>query len=300
MGMRIIILVIILLVSIGVVSAIEMDNFESYTYTVELSEENSFHEIIGILNLVKESQELNFTLPPRVENLKFFIDEQEKSCVLEEKEGFSILYCSFSKPIIGKHIIKMYYNTAYPIFKIRNRVLYKSEYFPLYKTSKLNYILKLPVGYVIPKDKDVSFFVNPKAKSVYSDGQRIILLWEKRDVISSFELSVLIEPVIEPSRWVLWVGLMLVLLMILAVFLFLKKIKKKEIKYPALIEHERVIVDILKKAKADFLWQKQLQIKTGFSKVKLSRVLHSLEQREVIKKERWGNTNKIYLVKEEE
>jgi len=43
------------------------------------------------------------------------------------------------------------------------------------------------------------------------------------------------------------------------------------------------------------MWQKQLQLKTGFSKAKLSRVIRNLESRSLVKKIPFGNANKIRL-----
>ncbi len=298
---KIIIYCLIILVLTSVSYASGSIIFDSYTQTVELKEKNSFHQIDIMVNILQESQELNLTLPPRAENLEVFIDEQEKSCTLEERKGFSVLHCPFPEGITGKHVILLAYETTYPIFEIQNQILYKSEYLPTGPTFKFNYILKLPVGFIIPEEKDISFFVNPQPKSIYSDGRRVILLWERKEIDSAFELSVLMEPAgkhIHPIYWV--IGLIFLALLVgVGIMLSLKKVKKNEIAYPALIEHEKAIVDILKKAKGHVLWQKQIQLRSGLSKVKVSRILRSLEERGVIKKEPWGNTNKVHLIAEE-
>ena len=70
----------------------------------------------------------------------------------------------------------------------------------------------------------------------------------------------------------------------------------ENIEYVSLLDHEKKVVEILKEAENRTLWQKQIQIKSGFSKVKLSRLIKALEARGVVKKEPWGNTNKIILL----
>ena len=268
---------------------------DMYTHTVEVKDRNSFHTIEAVLTA---QEEVNITLPPRVEQLRVFIDEQETSCSLEEKEGFSLVQCALSDSTL-RHHLQMSFDTTYPLFKLQNQVLYKSEYTPTYPTTQFTYILKLQEGFIIPKDKDISFFVNPKPKSVYSDGQRIILLWEKRNVDTVFEISALMEPLGTQQNVALLVGVvLLVLLGGAGIWVLVKKRRTKKVSYPALIENERIVTEILQKAKDNVLWQKQIQIKSGFSKVKLSRVIRSLEQRGVVKKEPWGNTNKISLVTE--
>ncbi len=62
-----------------------------------------------------------------------------------------------------------------------------------------------------------------------------------------------------------------------------------------LFEEERAIIVTLLKAKERELWQKQLQLQTGISAVKLSRKLRNLEAKGLIEKIPYGNTNKIRI-----
>jgi uncharacterized membrane protein len=276
--------------------------FDSYTQTVELGEKNSFHKIDAFVDVKNEMRQLNLTLPPRVKKLKVLVNEEEISCLLEEKEGFTLLDCSLPEDLVGMYFIELSYETTYPIFELENRILYKSDYVPTQLTDSLFYILKLPVGYVLPEEKDISFFVDPEPKSIYSDGRRIILSWQVRNVSSTFELSVLMEPVNGSSFNTLSLigGLIFLGLIVSVLKAILSNRRKLDVSYPALVEHERVVVELLKNSEGNILWQKQIQHKTGFSKVKVSRVIRSLEERGVIKKEPWGNTNKIHLVLENE
>jgi len=256
-----------------------------YTHIVELDESMSHHTI----DLILDNGDLQLQLPPRIENLKITVDDTQQICDLEEYEGYTLLDCQVSQ---GKHFVSIVYDTSYPIFSLTDRLLYKSEYAPLQSTERFDYILKFPMGYILPTEKDISFFVNPKPKRIYSDGQRIILSWQQRNLTEVFEISVMMRPVQEKSySWILLVGAIL-----LAFGLGYFMTRKKQKTPTGLIEHEQTIVDLL--ASEGWMWQKQIQIKSGFSKVKVSRVLRSLEQRGVIRKEPWGNTNKIHLAKE--
>ncbi len=60
-----------------------------------------------------------------------------------------------------------------------------------------------------------------------------------------------------------------------------------------LFEEERALIEVLLEAKGHELWQKQLQLQTGISAVKLSRKLRNLEAKGLIEKIPYGNTNKI-------
>ncbi|MCL7415596.1 MAG: hypothetical protein M8349_05995 [ANME-2 cluster archaeon] len=277
-------------------------NIDSYTHTVEMGTEDSFHEINTVVNEVEAFQNITLNLPPRTEKLHVFIDENECDYVLEEKKGYSVLTCTPPENSFSRHFISITYRTSYPVFELQDKIMYNSEYIPAYNTSKFDYILKLPVGYIIPDEKDASFFIHPKPKNIYSDGQRIILLWEQRNVDNDFEISVMMEPA-HPSWSIFPLLTWSVVLIILlgAGYLYYTKMTRKQsaaaaVSYPALVEHEKVVVELLRKANVNVMWQKQIQVESGFSKVKLSRLLQSLEKRGVIRKEAWGNTNKIHLV----
>jgi uncharacterized membrane protein len=74
------------------------------------------------------------------------------------------------------------------------------------------------------------------------------------------------------------------------------KIKEKESNdYNYLLDTEKKIIDELKKANRNELWQKQIQSSTEFSKAKVSRLIRNLEARGLIIKIPFGNTNKIRL-----
>ncbi|MCL7412667.1 MAG: hypothetical protein M8353_03495 [ANME-2 cluster archaeon] len=286
------------------VCASEVAVLDTYTHTVEMGPDDSFHEINALVIVPGTLQEIILNLPPRTEKLQVFVDENRCDFMLEEKKGYSVVTCKLPDDSMTKHFISITYYTDYPIFELQNKVMYNSEFIPSYNTSKFNYILKLPVGYIIPDEKEVSFFVHPEPRSIYSDGQRIILLWEQRNVDSNFEISVMMEPTgASSSNILLLIGTLALLILFGAGYRnYSKKRGRKNavipVSYPALVEHEKVVVDLLEKADGNVMWQKQIQVGSGFSKVKVSRVLQSLEKRGVIRKEAWGNTNKIHLITE--
>lgn len=289
---------LIFLVSSSIASAY---TFESYMNTVELEEKDSSHAIEGLLLMGEEINQVNLTLIPRINDLQVFIDDNRKRCDLEEKVGFSLLRCSFPEGIVGKHFFRITFSTNYPILEVGDKILFKSEYHPVAKTEKFNYIVKLPVGYIIPEEegKDLSFFINPKPDNIYSDGRRIILSWEEKNLNEKFEVSVFIKRLAQPVTTVVLFFIVILAIFGVASFYLIKK-HKKVTRVPTLLEKERRIVEALQKAKNRELWQKQLQIGTGFSKARLSRTLRDLEARGIIKKEPVGNTNKILLTTEEE
>jgi uncharacterized membrane protein len=70
--------------------------------------------------------------------------------------------------------------------------------------------------------------------------------------------------------------------------------KKYEMVAPLLKSDEKKVFLILQKAKGEML-QNKLVTELGWSKVKVTRVVQRLAQKELIVKERYGMTNKILL-----
>ena len=290
--------------------------YDSYQETAEIISKEEVHETIEIFfNLNGNQDSLSFFLIPGVSNLQIFLDNQEvKNCEITERVGKTDVLCAFENPLSGKHFLKIEFDSSYPLISLKeNKLMFKSNYEPLIETKNFIFILKLPLGYIIPEEpgKDKSFFISPEEKIIYSDGQRIILRWEKKSLDERFDVSVISEPLKKEFDNLVFLLVPAVVLILFLIIYFSKSRKKqKEIpkKKPVakrkpqnkmieehLIESEKAVIAELKNADKKELWQKQLQLKTEFSKAKLSRVIRNLEARKIIQKIPYGNTNKIKL-----
>lgn len=291
--------------------------FESYIETAEMEQKNNVHETIeAIININGSQNFINFSLIPSISNLQVFFDDDSINCEATIKIGGTEILCHFEKPISGKHFLKAEFDSDYPLISLKeNKLMFRTNYKQFIETKNFIFILKLPLGYIIPEEpgKDKFFFISPKADSLYSDGQRIILRWEERPLDEKFEVSVISEPL--KSKLKFGNAILILALIVFITFLIIyfkkkikyekEKIKKKkfsakkkpktEIIEEYLMESEKKVIDELKNADKKELWQKQLQLKTEFSKAKLSRIIRNLEARNIIQKIPYGNTNKIKL-----
>jgi len=137
----------------------------------------------------------------------------------------------------------------------------------------------------------------PSTSKVTTDGKSIMIQWDKSDLISKTILVIYNQ---EESNSILL--FILIPILIIAIALFFIKLKPKAIKQKSsekditknLFEEEKKIVEVLLENK-EGIWQKQLQLKTGLTKVKLSRKIRNLEEKGVLEKIPYGNTNKIRL-----
>jgi uncharacterized membrane protein len=107
--------------------------------------------------------------------------------------------------------------------------------------------------------------------------------------------------------WILWIVLILVVLFLSRKFFirtnnktFKKKSPKRIVKNIKideryLLDEERRVIEMLKKADRNEMWQNSIQKQGNFSKAKTSRMIKNLESRGLVKKIPFGNTNKIVL-----
>jgi uncharacterized membrane protein len=160
-------------------------------------------------------------------------------------------------------------------------------------TIKLN----LDSGFIIANQN-----AYPINYELETDGQTISLVWKINNLNKdeSFAMFVDIKSN-SSSSLIIIISLVLVLIILTSIgwWIYFKLFKNKKSlssKFEQhLLESENKVISELKKADRNELWQKQLQLATGFSKAKLSRVIRNLESRDLIRKIPMGNTNKICL-----
>ncbi|MDP1728632.1 MAG: hypothetical protein Q8L27_00325 [archaeon] len=168
--------------------------------------------------------------------------------------------------------------------------------------------LNLDTGIIIENQE-----VYPAGYKMGTDGQIIYILWNKSNVKAgdNFAMFVSLEDTSGNYLWIILIGSLLILLVV-GYFIYIKFSKKQKTKiikvkqkskvkkeaesvYDYLLDTEKKVIEELKKADRNELWQKQIQNSTGFSKAKVSRLVRNLEARGLIKKIPFGNTNKVRL-----
>jgi len=193
---------------------------------------------------------------------------------------------------------RLKYLTGEIIEKAGNYYLVQKTIFP-FDTEDFKMTVVLPESAVL--DNPESAYPSPK---ITSNGVNIILEWEKQGLKKgeSFALFVIFRKA--PSyNWIIITPI--IVLMIAVSFMVLRSLRLRKVSKPKdkirkktepgelhLLESESAVMNALKRLGGE-AWQKQLQIQTGFSKAKLSRVIRDLEARKLIRKIPLGNTNKI-------
>ncbi|RJQ22247.1 hypothetical protein C4580_00885 [Candidatus Woesearchaeota archaeon] len=311
---------IVIVLCAGLASAAQID-----TAITTIALQGGFAQVRSQYVIISQGvEDLKVSLPADVREVYADMDDQQRTCKIENGTAF----CGSTKG--QKHVFTIAYESEGIVGSLGEREVVKfSEVLP-FRASEHTLILKLVRGSVIAReiDKDEFFFVTPKPTEVLSDGQRIIVTWKSRDV-EQVSMSAVTEPVAEEG------SAAYIALTIAAVFggaatyvvlrrrwrapKEVKRSVKRKAKEPAkevpkvsvaeptvqvkaiapqFVEDEQRVVELLRSAQNQELWQKQLVQETAFSKAKLSRIVRNLEERGVITKQIFGNTNKIGLKKE--
>ena len=303
-------LVVVLLLSVWPACAAQID-----TALTTATLDTTSAQITSQYVIVSQGVEpLSVHLPSDVQSVTADMDDASRDCKIENNTAL----CGSTKA--DKHVFTIRYTTASVLGLLEGRTLFRfNEQLP-FKTSEHTFILKLPVGTIIPQEqgKDVDFFLTPKATKVLSDGQRIIITWTTHDA-TNIEVSAVMQP--PKTNYLLFIILVATAAVLGggATWHYLssrkQKTSKRKIKtaknlkraktpveqvplVPQFIEHEQKVVQLLTQAPNQELWQKQLLASTQFSKAKLSRIIRNLEERGVVTKTIYGNTNKISIKKQ--
>ena len=178
-----------------------------------------------------------------------------------------------------------------------NRVIFPDDF------GNVKIKLNLEKGVIIQSKE-----VFPSNYEIESDGQTISVIWALSDVEKgdNFAIFANLEDTKKGFSYI-WIAVIVIAVILVGLF-FLRRGKipkkvqavkrrreRKTENYGYLLDTEKKVIEELKKADRNELWQKQIQNFTGFSKAKVSRLIRNLESRGLIKKIPMGNTNKIVL-----
>jgi len=169
----------------------------------------------------------------------------------------------------------------------------------------------LPEGAVL----DESISVSPGPDSTTSDGRRIILSWKDfndEQILVTYEF-------LDKNAFFYYTIIVILIIIFIAFYITKQRKFKRELEKHKekgknkikesrkgkkeaeltknLFEDEKKIVKYLLDKKDNESWTKEILRDLDITKVKLSRKLRSLEQKEIIKRIPYGNENRIRLLK---
>lgn len=303
---------------------------DSGTTTVDMQDGFvKVHEVFSINSRGLES--LNIPVPGDVTHVFAEIDRKDRACKVvnstaecgSTKSGSHLVEIHYeSREVLGNLDDRV-------VLKLNKGLPFKATEHKIVLKLPMGTVIPQELG------KAPDFYLTPKPEDVSSDGRRIIVTWKEREVkqVAVAAVTEPLTPN-DPSSLFVFILVGALVGASVVYFILRKKIvgvapkekktkpksrlkkkkskrpSKKEVKVesepetkvpaiepivPKFIENEQKVVDLLTAAPENELWQKQILQETQFSKAKLSRVIRNLEQRGVLTKTIYGNTNKISL-----
>ncbi len=223
-----------------------------------------------------------------------FEDELE---ILSIPENCKIISYGVSCTLDEGKRIKIDISTEKKVKKEEDKYVFEENFRVLENVKSVTILIKLPEGAVLP-EKGIKFL--PENATIGTDGRRILLLWSRENLNSGevYGVKVFYEIISENEGFPLIFILIPVLgILILILFVFLKRRGDEKMALSLLKEDEKIVMEIILKYPKG-VNQKKIVLESGYSKAKISKVLKSLADRGIIKLERIGRTNKVYLRKD--
>jgi len=271
------------------------ERFYQYSVIAEIYKNNTVHYKLTII--VINNPSLMFSIPIiSPHNIQI-----PKYCNIEEGMFETNIACSIEPS--SKTDIIIEYDSDEKINKKENYFLFKDSFKMTNDVNTVSLLIKLPEGTGLKEPTESSY--TPTGALIGSDGRRTIISWQKEYVKSGdiFDISIAFEkigetimPSLFPTSGIL-IAIIIVLISGFGIFYqFYWKDRGINIILPILKKDEKIIFDTIMKHGSG-INQKIIVKESGYSKAKVSKVLNSLKERGVIKLERIGRSNKVYVEK---
>ncbi len=239
-----------------------------------------------------------------IQNLKADSNFENVSCTQQKKPFGSQIECAIF-PTQEKRMLKLEYDSFDLTRRIDSQFMYKQEFHVPLDTKQLSFKAMLPEGMFLVTEGSFQPYL-PATGEKGSDGRRIFISWRKDNLAAgeSFDTQVSYEAASDNSQMLMLfaggiLGLGVIIIALIVGFWFFFKRFKKDIKFvlPVLKSDEKIIMELILKDKGNSN-QKLLVRESNYSKAKVSKILSSLQERGIIRLERTGRSNNVYLVKD--
>jgi len=220
-------------------------------------------------------------------------------CITEEKVFTTDIICSMKAS--DRTDIIIYYYSDKNVNKKDNYHIFIDSVRLATLTDTFSILIKIPEGTGLREPIENSY--SPTGAVIGSDGSKTTVSWHKKDLRPEeiFDISIAFETIGETviSNIPLEFIIVIIIVAIVAFGLFYQfywKTKGMKIILPILKKDEKIIFSTLMKH-GNGINQKVIVRDSGYSKAKVSKVLNSLKERGLIRLERIGRSNKVYIEK---
>jgi len=268
-----------------------------YSINAEIYKNNTVHYEFNIIFVNHPNQvfSLSFGSPY---NIKV---NSSADCFIEEGMLGTKIVCNMEAS--SRTLINIGYDSDRYVNERDNYLLFEYPIITPENVSTLSFLVKLPVGTGLKEPVENSY--TPEGALIGSDGRRPIVSWqmqnlqkgERKDFTIAFEKISEILPI---TGYMFYVPTAIITAGIVISFglfyQFYWKGREMKLILPILKKDEKIIFESIRKH-GNGVKQKLIVKDSGYSKAKVSKVLKSLKERGIIKLERIGRTNKVYMEK---
>jgi len=275
-------------------SLAKAERLYQYGVIAEIYSNNTVHYKLNLILVNHPS--LTFSIPiSSPYNIQI-----SKDCSIEEGMLETNVICSLQAS--NRTDIVIEYSSDEKVNKKENYFLFKDSFKMTTDINTVSILIKLPEGTGLKEPTESSY--TPTGALIGSDGRRTTIYWQKEYLKSEdrFDISIAFEKIGEviPTSFPIEGILIAVIVVFISGFgifyQFYWKNKGIKIILPILKKDEKTIFDTIMKHGSG-VNQKIIVRESGYSKAKVSKVLNSLKERGVLRLERIGRSNKVYIEK---
>lgn len=289
-------IIITLLIGFILFSIPGFSELYQYEVTAEIFKNNTVFYKLNLIFVDHPDQNFSFTIGNPLD-IKI---ESLASCKIIKKVLETDIICNMKSA--ERTDIEVTYILDENIKKRDSYFLFTDSFKLTENTKTLSILVKLPEATALREPIESSY--NPPDALKGSDGRRLIINWLKNDLKAGerFDVSIAFEKIGEviPSEFPIQYIIVIIIISAAAFGLFYQiYLRDKGVKLilPVLKKDEKIIFNSLMKHGSG-VNQKVIVRDSGYSKAKVSKVLNSLKERGLIKLERIGRSNKVYIEKD--
>jgi len=268
-----------------------------YSVNTEIYNNNTVHYEFNIIFVNHPAQTFSLSIGSP-HNIKV---NSSADCVVEEGMLGTRIVCNMEAS--SRTLINIEYDSERYINKRDNYLLFEYPIILTEDVSTLSFLVKLPVGTGLKEPVENSY--TPEGALIGSDGRRLIVSWQMQNLQKGerVDFSIAFEKISEIlpiTGYMFYLPTAIIISGVVISFglfyQFYWRGREFKIILPILKKDEKIIFDSIRKH-GNGVKQKLIVKDSGYSKAKVSKVLKSLKERGIIKLERIGRSNKVYMEK---
>ncbi|MFH0929551.1 MAG: helix-turn-helix domain-containing protein [Candidatus Aenigmatarchaeota archaeon] len=266
-----------------------------YSVDADILENNTVNYKINLIYVNNPEQNVSFTLGSP-SNISI---ETKADCKIVKRVLGTVVTCDMDAS--NRTDIQVLYSSDENVKKREGYLLFSDSFVLDDDVNTLSVLVKLPEATGLREPIENSYSPSDALKG--SDGRRLIINWLKNDldVGERFDVSIAFDSTGEVIAGLPMQYLLVIVVITFSGFVLFYQfyLKGKGIKFiiPVLKKDEKTIFNTIMKHGSG-VNQKIIVRDSGYSKAKVSKVLSSLKERGLVKLERIGRSNKVYIVKD--